>query len=184
MGARVRPEGSGPKRKEEPTRAPLMPALENPPDDPCFGCGPDHPRGLRPKFEKVEGPGRADEIRTFFTPRPEEIGWPGPFHPGLHFTVLYEGSYWTALTPGGRPMVSTGAETHEHRRLPRVGRPHVAWARLGPASGSRRTVLASTGTEEGRPCGSLETTRQPVERAEIERSGLPRPDHLLSEIPP
>ncbi|HTW40020.1 MAG TPA: hypothetical protein VMF04_04100 [Thermoplasmata archaeon] len=161
-----------------------MVALENPPENPCFGCGPRHPRGLRLNFEKVDRPDGTPELRTYFTPQPDEVGWPGIFHTGLHFTVLYEVSYWTALTLGGRLMVSTGPGTYAHQRLPRVGRPHIARARMGPATGSTRTVLATTESEDGRSCGSLETAWRAVERAEIERAGLRLPEYLLSEIPP
>jgi hypothetical protein len=161
-----------------------MARLENPPENPCFGCGPEHPRGLHLNFEREERPDGTMELRTHFTPAPDEIGWPGIFHTGLHFAVLYEVSYWTALTLGGRLMVSTGPGTYAHQRLPRVGRPHVARAHLGPSEGTTRIVLATSETEDGRPCGSLETAWRPVERAEIERAGLRLPDYLLSEIPP
>jgi hypothetical protein len=159
-----------------------MVALENPPENPCFGCGPQNPRGLRLQFERRERTDGTPELRTVFTPHADQVGWPGLIHTGLHFTVLYEVSYWAALTLGGRLMVSNGPGTYAHQRLPRVGRPHVARAHLGPA-GPIRTVLASTETEDGRPCGTLETSWRAVERAEIERSGLRLPEYLLSEIP-
>jgi len=159
-----------------------MVALENPDENPCFGCGPHHARGLRLRFEQQTGDDGAPEIRTGFTPAPDEIGWPGLFHTGLHFTVLYEVSYWTALTLGGRLMVSVGPGTYEHRRLPRVGRPHVARGRLGSDSPEGRVVLASTETEDGRQCGSLTTLWRPATRAEVDRAGLTLPDYLLEEI--
>jgi hypothetical protein len=160
-----------------------MVALENPAENPCFGCGPRHPRGLRLQFEHGVGPDGAAELRTTFTPAEDEIGWPGIFHTGLHFTVLYEVSYWTALTLGGRLMVSTGPGTYAHQRLPRVGRVHIARARMGPASGTTRIVHATTETAEGKPCGSLETSWRVIDRAEIERAGLRLPDYLLADVP-
>ena len=159
-------------------------ALENPPENPCFGCGPLHSRGLRLQFEQGVGPDGVVELRTSFTPRPDEVGWPGILHAGLHFTILYEVSYWTALTLGGRLMVSTGPGTYAHERLPRVGGLHLARARLGPSGGPTRTIRAVTETAEGRPCGTLETSWRPIERSEIDRAGLRLPEYLLSEIPP
>ena len=161
-----------------------MVALENPPDNPCFGCGPRHPRGLRLRFEKTVGADGVEELHTSFTPTAHEVGWPGIFHTGLHFTVLYELSYWTALTLAGRLMVSTGPGTYAHQRLPRVGRLHVGHARLGPAGGPTRTVRATTRTADGKPCGTLETSWRVIERAEIDRAGLRLPEYLLAEIPP
>jgi hypothetical protein len=79
-----------------------MVRLENPPENPCFGCGPEHARGLRLSFEKTLGADGVEEIQSTFTPGTDEVGWPGIFHTGLHFTVLYEVSYWAALTLGGR----------------------------------------------------------------------------------
>ncbi len=160
-----------------------MVALQNPPDNPCFGCGPRHPRGLRLAFERGVGADGTPEIRTAFTPQPDEIGWPGIFHTGLHFAVLYEVSYWTALTLGGRLMVSTGPGTYEHRRLPRVGRLHRAVARLGPPAPEGLVVAASSETADGRPCGSLRTYWRPVVREEIARAGLTLPAYLWDEIP-
>jgi hypothetical protein len=161
-----------------------MVALENPPENPCFGCGPQHPRGLRLRFERAVGPDGVEEVRTQFTPQPDEIGWPGLFHTGLHFAVLYEVSYWTALTLGGRLMVSTGPGTYEHRRLPRVGRPHHAVARFGPDAPEGRSVVATSESEDGKPCGSLRTFWRPIRRSEVERAGLALPSYLLEEIPP
>jgi hypothetical protein len=159
-----------------------MVALENPPENPCFGCGPRHARGLKLQFEEGVGPDGAPELRTAFTPGEDEVGWPGIFHTGLHFTVLYEVSYWAALTLGGRLMVSTGPVTYDHRRLPRVGRPHVARAHLGPLTGDVRSVRALTETAEGKPCGTMESSWRVVDRAEIDRADLRLPQYLLSEI--
>jgi len=158
-------------------------ALENPPENPCFGCGPLHPRGLRLQFDRATAADGVEEVRTSFVPKSDEIGWPGIFHTGLHFAVLYEVSYWTALTLGGRLMVSTGPGTYEHRRLPRVGRPHRAVARLGPEAPEGRTVVASSATADGKPCGSLRSFWRPVTREEIARAGLDLPSYLTEEIP-
>jgi len=100
--------------------------LENPPENPCFGCGPRHARGLRLKFEETTSSDGIPEVRTGFVPQPDEIGWPTLFHHGLHFMVLYEASYWTALTLGRKLWVSHGPSSYNALRLPRVGVAHVA----------------------------------------------------------
>jgi hypothetical protein len=161
-----------------------MVALENPDANSCFGCGPANTRGLKLRFERVEGADGTAELRTIFRPGTDETGWPGLFHTGLHFTVLYEVSYWTALELGGRLMVSTGPGTYAHRRLPRAGGLYIARARLGPSVAEGLTVEATTESEEGKPCGTLRTFWRPVERAEIERAGLTLPSYLVDEIRP
>ncbi|MGI0071115.1 MAG: hypothetical protein ACRECT_03480 [Thermoplasmata archaeon] len=152
-------------------------------ENPCFGCGPRHARGLRLRFERGTGPDGVTELRTTFTPRADEVGWPGIFHTGLHFTVLYEVSYWTALTLGGRLMVNTGPATYEHLRLPTVGRLHLARAHLGPSPGGLLSVRAATETESGKPCGTLGTSWRGIEPGEVEKAGLQLPPYLLDEIP-
>jgi hypothetical protein len=159
-----------------------MVRLENPPENPCFGCGPLHPRGLHLQFEETVTSDGIPELRSAFTPKEDEIGWPGLMHTGLHFTILYEVSYWSALTLGHRLMVSVGPATYVSHRLPRVGRPHVARARLGPQKEGHHTVTATTETVEGMPCGTLETMWRIIERAEIDRAGLHLPQYLLDEL--
>lgn len=161
-----------------------MTELENPPGNPCFGCGPAHPRGLHLRFESDRAPDGEPEVSTRFTPKPDEIGWPTLFHHGLHFLVLYETSYWAALNLGGRLWVSHGPIGYTAARLPRVGVEHVARARLVARSPETLTVRASSATADGRPCGVLESTWTPVRTDMIERAKVPLPDYLRAEIPP
>lgn len=156
-----------------------MAYLENPPENPCFGCGPRHARGLRLAFERV-----GDEVRATYAPKEDKIGWPGLFHTGLHFTVLFEASYWAALELTGRVHVATGPQTYDQQRLPRVGAPFLVAARLvaGPEGGVR--TLATSATAQGKPLARLETAWRPYSREQAERAGLPLPDYLLESMAP
>jgi hypothetical protein len=161
-----------------------MSALENPPENPCFGCGPNHARGLRLSFEESRAADGVPEVGTSFVPKPDEIGWPTLFHHGLHFMVLYETSYWTALTLGRKLWVSQGPISYNAIRLPRVGVAHIAKGRIVSTAPDRLEVRASTATESGKPCGTLESTWVPARREAIDRAGVPLPDYLLSELSP
>ncbi len=161
-----------------------MPVLENPPDNPCFGCGPNHPRGLRLSFRSELGDDGSEEIQGEFTPKSDEIGWPTLFHHGLHFTVLYEASYWAALTLGGKLWVSTGPLTYTADRLPRVGGRYTVVARLTERSDTALRAHAETRGPGPRLCGQLDTVWRPASRAVIDRAGIPLPDYLLTEIDP
>jgi len=161
-----------------------MPELENPEENPCFGCGPHHPRGLRLRFEQTTAPDGVLEVVTRFTPKSDEIGWPTLFHHGLHFMVLYEASYWSALTLGGRLWVSRGPITYDAARLPRVGVLHVARGRILRKEAGQLTVHATTATQDGKPCGTLDSSWVPAQRQSIERAGVPLPGYLLSELGP
>jgi len=161
-----------------------MALLENPVESPCFGCGPQHARGLRLAFERADGPDGVPEVRSRFVPKPDEVGWPTLFHHGLHFMVLSEVSYWAALTLTGKVWVMTGPATYELERLPRVGAEHVARARIVERAGDRLTIRATTETDRGRPCGSLTSPWRLSSRAAVERAHIPLPDYLVPDLGP
>jgi hypothetical protein len=144
-------------------------ALENPPENVCFGCGPNHPRGFRWAVEDGTSPTGAPEVRL---------------HLGFHFFALYEVSYWAALTLTGRVHRSVGAATFEQLRLPRVGVAHLARAELAERTEAGLVVRANTESLTGRPCGALRTTWIPARRAEVDRAGLLVPDYLRREMDP
>lgn len=161
-----------------------MPVLENPPENPCFGCGPNHSRGLRLAFRTELADDGSEEVRGDFIPNPDEIGWPTLFHHGLHFTVLYEASYWAALTLGRKLWVSTGPITYSADRLPRVGSPYTVAARLTERSDTALRAYAETRGPGAKLCGRLDTVWRPASRAVVDRAGIPLPAYLLAEIDP
>jgi len=161
-----------------------MVELENPPENPCFGCGPQHPRGLRLSFREETNRDGVREVTGEFTPQPDEVGWPTLFHHGLHFTVLYEASYWAALTLGERLWVSHGPISYTAHRLPRVGVLHAVSARIIDRGESTLRIRAETITQEGKPCGALESVWRPASRAVVEGAGIPLPEYLMKELGP
>jgi hypothetical protein len=167
------------------TSAPFLSAmvdLENPPENPCFGCGPQHSRGLRLRFREERAEDGSQEIRGDFTPQTDEVGWPTLFHHGLHFMVLYEASYWAALTLGGKLWVSHGPISYNADRLPRVGIPYTVAARIVARNETGLHILARTASRNGKPCGALESDWRPASREVVERAGIPLPDYLLTEL--
>jgi len=161
-----------------------MSDLENPSDNPCFGCGPQSARGLHLNFrEEVAADGSA-EIRGEFSPRPDEIGWPTLFHHGLHFTVLYEASYWAALTLGGKVWISHGPISYTADRLPRVGAQYSVSARIVAREESHLRVEARTFSGAGKPCGTLESDWRPASLDVVRRAGVPLPEYLARECDP
>jgi hypothetical protein len=158
--------------------------LENPIESPCFGCGPAHARGLHLTFERVHAEDGVAEVRSTFVPKPDEVGWPTLFHHGLHFMVLNEVAYWAALELTGRLWVLHGSASYTVERLPRVGVAHVAWARIVDSSPDHLTILATTSTAEGKPCGRLDSRWVPASRAAVERARIPLPEYLRSVLAP
>ena len=155
--------------------------LENPTESPCFGCGPLHPRGLRLQFERVKLDDGRDAVETRHAPRADEVGWPGLFHTGLHFSVLFEASYWAALELTKRVHVARGAQTYDQRRLPRVGGPFIARAWIVGDDPLR--TRAESVSVEGKPLATLDTPWLAVTRADVEKWRVALPEYLLAEIP-
>lgn len=169
-----------------------MEPLDNPASNPCFGCGPGHERGLRLSFSR----GEDDEgpfVAASYTPEDDEIGWPGFMHGGLHFTVLYEASYWAALTLGPAVMTARGELVFDERIVPRVGRAFEARARIverevpedpEALAQARFDVRATSTGDDGRTLGRLTGIWQPASRERIERAGIELPDYLAGELAP
>ncbi len=162
-----------------------MAYLENPEESPCFGCGPKHARGLHLQFERAEGEDGVPEVRTSFTPKPDEIGWPTVFHHGLHFLVMSEVSYWTALTLTGKVWVMVGPATYTADRLPRVGVGHLARGRIVEQTPEHLAIRVTTATvEAGKSCGSLESSWRPASRVVVDRAHIPLPEYLREDLFP
>ena len=159
-----------------------MPILDNPAENDCYGCGPANPHGLQLRFERETVDG-VDLVRCTFVPRAFETGWPGLLHTGLHFTVLYDLSYWAAMEFGGAVMISAGEIVFNQVRLPRVGRSTVATAwRIDDDAALR--IDAATRDDRGRDCGVLRTAWTPASRTAVERAGLQLPGYLLDAMRP
>lgn len=161
-----------------------MAYLENPPENPCFGCGPASVRGLHLNFESTTSKEGQPAVACTYVPREDEIGWPGLLHMGLHYFVLSEASYWAALILGGRVHRFGGHGVFDQIRLPRVGRSCRVEARISSRQGAELTVLATTSNEKGAPCGTLTSNWLPVSRADVIRSGLDVPGYLLEDMDP
>jgi hypothetical protein len=72
-------------------------ALENDETNPCFGCGPGNPRGLRLAFRRV-----GDSVETMLLADVTMEGWPGRLHSGILYTAMLETANWTVYGTAGR----------------------------------------------------------------------------------
>jgi hypothetical protein len=80
--------------------------LDNDPEgNPCFGCGPRNPSGLRLRFFDD-----GEVVRAELAPRPEWAGWPEMWNLGLVIAGAIETCGWAAWERLGpnRPL-GTGA---------------------------------------------------------------------------
>ena len=111
------------------------------PDQPCFGCGPDHPYGFRLKFEH-DGEG----ILAHFTPGERYQGPPGIMHGGLVATVADETAAWALIAKTGKFGFTTSFECKLHRAV-RIGAEAEARAHL--ARESSRIVKSEVRISQG-----------------------------------
>jgi hypothetical protein len=161
-----------------------MVILENSPENPCFGCGPRHARGLRLSFERRTVTDGSDEVVCEYAPKADEIGWPGLMHIGLLFLVMMETSYWTALTLGGRVHTVTGPMTYEPLRLPRVGKTFRARARLAASEGGTLRIACIAEDANGRAHATLTSMWRKSSRAAVDKAGISLPAYLLEDMDP
>lgn len=74
-----------------------MPELANDERNPCVGCGPTDPRGLRLAFAREEG-----HVVAHMSVRDELRGWPGRLHSGILYLALLETANWTVFGLTGK----------------------------------------------------------------------------------
>lgn len=161
-----------------------MVELDNPSENPCFGCGPANERGLGLRFSREQADDGIAEVVTRFTPGSDEIGWPGFLHGGLHFTLLYEVCYWTALELTDCVHTQGGPVRFEQATAPRVGRELVGRGRLVGEEEGLPVIEARTEGEDGRVLGKLTGPWAPTSRARVEAAGIELPTYLLDELGP
>ena len=71
--------------------------LENDQTNPCFGCGPGNPRGLRLSFRRM-----GDRVETSLLADVTMEGWPRRLHSGILYTAMLETANWTVYGITGR----------------------------------------------------------------------------------
>lgn len=83
--------------------------LENDDANPCVGCGPGNPRGLRLRFRKD-----GDRVVSTLEAHPDFQGWPGLLHTGIIYIAMLETANWTLYGQIGRvgmPVKTSALET-------------------------------------------------------------------------
>jgi hypothetical protein len=126
-------------------------ALENDETNPCFGCGPGNPRGLRLSFRRV-----GDRVETVLPTDVTMEGWPGRLHSGILYTAMLETANWTVYGIRGRigVPVRTSALTLQ-RWLPTGMLLRIA-GRAKSTGLNRLSVAIQAFTSDGQPVAALD----------------------------
>jgi hypothetical protein len=94
----------------------MAPALDNHPANPCVGCGPAHPWGLRLRFAR-EGQRVISALATTDAMQ----GWPGRLHSALLYLALLETANWAYYGLTDRVGVPVRTTALEAKRWVPVG---------------------------------------------------------------
>lgn len=126
-------------------------ALENDPANPCIGCGPVHPFGLRLAFER-EG----DTVQTTLAAAEAWQGAPGRLHSAILSLAMMETANWTVFGLLDRVGLPTRTSAIAMKRVVAVGEVLTLSGKRAPEEG---LVIA---VEARDPSGALVAT---LERA-------------------
>ncbi|HYM40936.1 MAG TPA: hypothetical protein VEY12_12480 [Thermoplasmata archaeon] len=110
------------------TSAPAPVALENDPRNPCVGCGPEHPTGLRLTFRR-EG----DAVATTLAASGRFQGWPGRLHSGILYLAMLETANWTLFGLLGRVGLPVRTSALDAKRWVATGETLLLTGRLIPS---------------------------------------------------
>ena len=115
------------------------------PENPCFGCGPANPKGLRIRsFEDADG------LKAEWTPEAHHEAWQGAVNGGILGALLDCHSNWTAalhlMRQAGSDTLPSTVTAEFHVKLLRVtpsGGPLTLRARVVESKAARATVEAT-----------------------------------------
>ena len=126
-------------------------ALENDPRNPCIGCGPDHPTGLRLAFRR-EG----DIVTTTFVASGRFQGWPERLHSGILYLAMQETANWTVYGLRGRVGVPVRTGALDAKRWIATGETLVLRGRLTSSAVDSVKAEIEAADEQGNVVAMLE----------------------------
>lgn len=141
--------------------APTAPvALENDPRNPCVGCGPEHPTGLRLQFHR-----QGDTVATLLAAAARHEGWPGRLHSGILYLALVETANWTLYGLRGRVGIPTRTSALEAKRWVATGEALTLTGRLTLSTENHAKARVEATDAEGRLVAALERDYDLPDRA-------------------
>ncbi len=126
-------------------------ALENHETNPCFGCGPHNPRGLRLSFRRF-----GDRVETQFLADGTMEGWPERLHSGILYTAMLETANWTVFGLTGRIGIPVRTSALKLQRWVSTGTGIRIAGRAKSTGPSSLTVALEASTSDGQPVATLD----------------------------
>lgn len=154
--------------------------LTSHPKNPCFGCGPAHPRGLGLTFlkdgERVVGTLQVtDDVQ----------GFPGRLHSGVLYASLIDAAKWTVIGLRGRLGVPVRTSALSTRRWGLVGERLSLVGRITRSTLRSVTVRCEAGDQNRALVASLERDFEILNRQHfMVRLGYEKLPESLDELVP
>lgn len=136
--------------------------LENVASNPCVGCGPANPMGLKLEFEATP-----DGATTRFVAEPRWQGFPGRMHSAVLYMALIETMNWSLYAKTGRMGLPQRTSALNMTRRVVVGDVIEIEGRVLRADALGATVVAHARAPGGAPIGSLEREYRMVSEDEF-----------------
>ncbi len=135
-------------------------ALDNDPRNPCMGCGPEHPTGLRLAFRR-EG----DAVSTVLSATGRFQGFPERLHSGLLYLALLETANWTVYGLRGRVGIPVRTSVLDPKRWVATGERLSLVGRLAPSDETSARVRVEATDAQGTVVAILERDYELPDRA-------------------
>lgn len=135
-------------------------ALANDAGNPCVGCGPEHPTGLRLAFQR-EG----DAVATRFAASGRFQGFPGRLHSGILYLAMLETANWTVYGLRGRVGIPVRTSALDAKRWVATGESLVLAGRLAPSDEATAKVRIEATDAQGNVVATLERDYDLPDRA-------------------
>lgn len=139
---------------------PASVALGNDSRNPCIGCGPEHPTGLRLAFRR-EG----DSVTTRFAASGRYQGFPERLHSGILYLAMLETANWTLYGLRGRVGIPVRTSALEAKRWVATGEVITLAGRIAPADREKVRVRIEAKDAQGSIVASLERDYDLPDRA-------------------
>jgi hypothetical protein len=136
--------------------------IDNDSRNPCVGCGPENPIGLRLAFVQD-----GDSVATTLRVAPNHQGWPGRLHSGILYLAMLETTNWTVYAARGRVGLPSRTGALQSRRWVAIGEELRLVGRSTESSSTTLKITVTARDKSGADVASLDRDYLFPSRAEF-----------------
>lgn len=139
---------------------PASVALANDPSNPCMGCGPEHPSGLRLVFRRD-----GDVVSAKFSASGRFQGFPNRLHSGILYLAMLETANWTVYGLRDRVGIPVRTGALDAKRWVATGEALTLTGQLTPSDETTARVRVEATDAQGAVVALLERDYDLPDRA-------------------